>query len=208
MTIHLSERLSLVASLCIPNLPTVDVGTDHAFLPTYLIQSGKIKTCIASDVADDPLENAQKTIAKYHLENKIKLIKSDGLKNISDDFSQVIVCGMGGTLIKSILNDEERTRKRNMHLILQPMTRAEEVREYLWCNGFEIKQEITVLDEGRVYVVLDVFYTGKNTEYTEEELYLGKILPKKTNLNSNDKKYMEKQTKILESKKRGELLRK
>lgn len=207
MTIVLSDRLSLVASFCIPNLPTVDVGTDHAYLPVYLVQSGILSECISSDVADDPLKNARHTLEKYSLSDKIKLVKSDGLKEIDSPFSQVIICGMGGTLIRQILSAEPRIKQKNMHLILQPMTRVEDVREFLWKNGFEIRREQTVLDESRVYVVLDAFYTGRNTEHSEYDTYVGLILPNKKNKTQNDIRHLEKQNKIFDAKERGEQLR-
>ena len=82
-----------------------DVGTDHAYLPAYLIENNICDYAIASDINEGPLKFAQQTIIKYHIEDKIRLLKSDGLKNIpSENVSDVVIAGMGGETIAEIIS--------------------------------------------------------------------------------------------------------
>jgi tRNA (adenine22-N1)-methyltransferase len=121
-----------------------DVGTDHAFLAAYLIQCGKCGHVIASDVADGPLSSAEKTVRELNLEDKISIVKSDGLKNIEKDrITDVIIAGMGGELILKIISECEWL-KSGVNLILQPMTKAEYLRKSLFSSGFEIVSEKAV----------------------------------------------------------------
>ena len=83
--ITLDERLKACAKYVSGKGTVCDVGTDHAYLPAYLILSEKCRNAVAGDINDGPLEFAEQTLNKYKLSDKIKLVKSDGLKNISPE---------------------------------------------------------------------------------------------------------------------------
>lgn len=186
MTVKLSPRLLAAAELVDTSGSVCDVGTDHALLPCYLYQKG-IKNIIASDINDGPLVAAKETIEKYiGSDCPIRLVKSDGLRNI-DYADNVIVAGMGGELIARIIC-ECSFLKPDISFILQPMTKAEVLRKELYKNGFRITAEKTAEEGDKLYVIIKAQYTGKSEEVSDVFSYTGLC---------KDKKYLEKQKSIL-----------
>lgn len=179
--IKLGARLTLAASFVEKDRPTADIGTDHAYLPVYLVTKGILKTAFASDIKAGPLENARQTVEKYNLNDKITLRLSDGLSAYEKgEINQVIICGMGGELIAKILGDWEHTKQKGMRLILQPMSKPEALREHLAENGFKIIKEDCAFDEGRYYTVICAEFIGGKIEYDDLYLALGGLTCVKT----------------------------
>ena len=150
-----------------------DVGTDHAYLPVYLVASGRADSAVASDINRGPIENAKETIRKYGLEEKITTLVADGLDGIEQYApNDVIIFGMGGELIADII-DRAAWTKSGTRLILQPMTKPEILRDYLGENGFCIIDERLSEADGRVYQTLCVEYDGEKREYSGLARILG-----------------------------------
>lgn len=153
----------------------IDVGTDHAYLPIFLVGEGISSRALACDINRGPIESAQKNIATAHLEKKIATLCTDGLhgtENFSPD--DIMIFGMGGELIIQILSEAPWVKNSDIGLVLQPMTRAHLLRRWLLENGFSIVGE-TITCEDRYYQTIAVRYSGKHEEYTEEELLLGRL---------------------------------
>lgn len=180
--LKLSPRLEVIAGFVRTDKAICDVGTDHALLACRLYEIGA-RDITASDINDGPLCSAQQTIHRYIGDNSgIKLVKSDGLENIP--FAEdVIIAGMGGELIARIVK-ECCFLSSDTRFILQPMSKAEVLRYELYANGFEILEERTVTDSGRLYTVMYVRYTAEKTIISDAESYMGKVC---------DKEYLEKQ---------------
>ena len=126
-----------------------DVGTDHAYLPLWLVSTGKCSHAYASDIADGPLAKAAESIKGY--EDKISLVKADGLKGIPEEgVDCIVIAGMGGDMIERIISDSgwEFVGKT---LILQPMTKLTELRKWLWDAGFSVLDERLSEDAGKLY---------------------------------------------------------
>ncbi len=169
--ISLDSRLSTAAALCRRGVTVCDVGTDHALLACYLAQNGA-KSVIASDVREGPLNAARRTIAQYGVKN-VTAVLSDGLDRI-DFANDVVICGMGGELIMKIISGC-RFLSEDTRFILQPMTKADTLRRELYRSGFEIMEERTVRDGGRLYTVMLARYTGAVSEPDELFCLCGKI---------------------------------
>ncbi|MDE6730496.1 MAG: class I SAM-dependent methyltransferase [Oscillospiraceae bacterium] len=153
-----------------------DVGTDHALLPVYAIQKNIIQQAIACDIGKLPLESARKTVQKYQLADKIALILSDGLRNINhQDITDIVIAGMGGETIIHVLQDTCAFSLADKNLILQPMTKSELLRVWLYQNGYEIQQEICIPDGKFLYAVLQVQYSGICKNPNARETYFGKM---------------------------------
>ena len=194
--VNLTPRLAATASLVVGGGTVVDIGTDHAYLPAYLIQSGKVNSAIAADVRKSPLENAKETVLKYNLQDKITLKLSDGLAEINkDEADEIVFAGMGGTLIAEKLSECNWVKNEKLHFIFQPQSKAEDLREYLYSNGFEISQELAVSEGRRYYIAFDAVYTGKIKEFTLSDCFIGK-LPK----NEDAKMHLTNQLNRLEKK--------
>lgn len=174
--IHLNPRLAAAAELVRPGRIAADVGTDHAYLPAYLVMCGRCPKCIAGDIGEGPLNNARETVAACGLTEQIELVLSDGLDSASfrraDD---IVIAGMGGEMIATILRRAPHLRDAKYRLILQPMTRAEEVHLFLAANGFSVMEERAVTDAGKVYLILAAEYTGDVRHITGAEVYIGAL---------------------------------
>lgn len=200
MSLILTNRLKTAADMVRENRFTADVGTDHGYLPAFLVMSGKTQRAVASDIGEGPLENAAKTLRRYGIQDKVQLILSDGLKNVPEDAEEIVIAGMGGNLITAILSGAPWIKDKNKHFVLQPMTHTYDVRKYLWENGFYIDDEKICRDSGRVYVVISAYYSGEKKEFDDFLCYFGeKIQPN----NEDGKAYISKQLEIVKSRYKG-----
>ena len=119
MSINLTPRLSAAASLVRGGGIIADIGTDHGYLPIYLVQTEKANGAIAADIGKMPLENARKSVEEYNLQNKIQLRLSDGLRKFNEaDAQEIIFAGMGGTLIAEKLAEIPWVKTNKIHFIL------------------------------------------------------------------------------------------
>lgn len=171
MAVKLDPRLFTIAQMVRLDGKICDVGTDHALLPCFLFEQGA-RDLIASDVNDGPLRAAEATVKQYGAENNIRIIKSDGLRDVPE-CDDVIVAGMGGELIARIVTECSFTNE-NTRFILQPMTKAEILRRELYRNGFEITEERTALSAGKTYTVMLVKFTGVKQEISDKFAFFGK----------------------------------
>ena len=174
---NLDGRLSCAASFVRKDSVVCDVGTDHAYLPVNLIQRGIAKRAVACDINEGPLERARWSAAKFGVTEKIRFVLADGLDGVEperDGVNDIVICGMGGELIARIVDASEYTRKPEVCLILQPMTCAPELRQYLWDNGFCITAERLCEAAGKIYTCMHVCYDGEQRAYTPAERILGR----------------------------------
>ena len=154
MVKSVSARLSAVTELIGKCGTLADVGCDHAYVAIGAVRNGRAEKAYASDIKKGPLENAGREIKKAGLEDRITTVLCNGLEKIPP-CECVVIAGMGGEMIADIISRAEWVRK-NCTLILQPMTRADILRSYLYENGFETEKEIFVRDAGKLYCILRV----------------------------------------------------
>lgn len=185
---YMGERLEAAAKLLKTENNTLfaDVGSDHAFLAIEVIKRSIAKKAIAADINEQPLLKGRENAAMQGVNMNFAL--SDGFKAIENlGITSAAVCGMGGELIARIVLESETCK--NALLVLQPMSAQEELRKALWDNGFDILTEIFVIDSAKPYTVMQVKYSGNETEYSFTDLYLGKERPNTAEFSA----YCEKQ---------------
>lgn len=200
MMIELSKRLQAVADMVSPGMRLADIGTDHGYIPIWLVTSGKIPSAVAMDVNEGPLMRAKEHIKEYGLEEKIAVRLSDGLKNLKkEEADTVIAAGMGGGLVIRILSEGDGKAKHIQEYILQPQSEIGRVREYLQENGYRVVQEDMVFEDGKYYPMMKVV-EGSDTPYTQVELEYGRYLLRSAHpvLKQFLKKEAETLNKILE----------
>ncbi len=152
-----------------------DIGTDHAYLPIYLVHEGISSEALACDINEGPIRSARANIEAAGLSSRIGTLRTDGLCGVEDFHpDDVMIFGMGGELIARILSDAPWVKDPRVGLVLQPMTKASVLRAWLLENGFEITGE-TVTFEDKYYQTVAARYTGTVTEYNERELLLGRL---------------------------------
>ena len=174
--LNLSERMLMAAKMVRKGNKVADIGTDHAYLPAYLVLNNITSKALACDVRKGPLENARKTVEHYGIDDKITLRLSDGFDKIepfeADDF---VMCGMGGTLMEQLVQRTHWLKDKTKRIIVQPQSHAEDIRRFFVENGFEILFEDACIDGGKLYCAMAAEYTGKITKKPISYIYTGEL---------------------------------
>ena len=173
---NLSERLKKVASFVEQDSKVADIGSDHAYLPCYLVHTGKIQQAIAGEVVKGPYESAVKQVRSEGLEKEIEVRFGNGLAVIQpqDQVQTITIAGMGGPLIASILEAGKDKLETVETLILQPNVHAKAIREWAIQNDWKITNETILEENAKIYEIL-VFKKGKMV-LDEQELLVGPFL--------------------------------
>ncbi|MEG1312379.1 MAG: class I SAM-dependent methyltransferase [Romboutsia sp.] len=174
----LTDRLLKIASLVTKGKRVADIGTDHGYIPVYLLNKGYIDFAILADVNKGPLENARGEVKHNKLLNNVDLRLGSGIEVLEvGEVDEVIIAGMGGILISELLEAKSEVAHSVDKLILQPMQAQDELRKYLLNNGYEILDEVLVKEDFRIYEIIITKYTGNNTLLDDEIYYkIGKKL--------------------------------
>ena len=176
--LKLTNRLEAIAKYIPANGAVVDVGTDHGYIPVYLLNKGYIDFAILADVNKGPLENAKSEVIHNNLTDKVDLRLGSGIEVLNEnEVDEVIIAGMGGILISELLEAKKSVAHNLDKLILQPMQAQDELRKYLLNNGYEILDEVLVKEDFRIYEIIVAKYTSKNTNIDDKIYYeVGKKL--------------------------------
>jgi tRNA (adenine22-N1)-methyltransferase len=166
--INLTKRLKALAELASEGKNIADIGTDHGYIPVYFAQMGTAQRIVASDVAVGPINSAKNSAENYGVKDKIEFVVADGLAGIDDSFDTVIIAGMGGDTIVSILEASTWAMKK-ANLILQPQSKITKLVRFLNDNGCRIEKAKLVEDSGKTYVVFSARYTGEKATLTEAQ---------------------------------------
>ena len=174
----LDPRLACAASMVRQGAVVADIGTDHAYIPVYLTLAGISPYAVAADINKGPLERARINAEKYGAADRMRFALADGLHGVEpekDNVRDIVICGMGGELIARIVGESDYTRNPDVHLILQPMTCAGELRAFLASEGYRILDERMCAAVGRIYTCILAAYTGEPYKLTPAELLLGPV---------------------------------
>ncbi len=175
MSVPINKRLLACASLVRDGAVLADVGTDHGYLPIHLLQNGRATRAVLSDINEGPLRKAEKNVREAGLLGKVSLYLCDGAKALSSlGITDYCIAGMGGELIASIISSAPQMRNGDVRLILQPMSKPEALRTYLYESGFDIEKELYVKDEGKYYVCIQAVYVGERVVFCAPDAHFGK----------------------------------
>lgn len=177
MKLKLKGRLKLLANKVPVCDVAADIGTDHAYIPIYLIQQGICKKAIASDVKIGPVNVANKNINLYSMTDCIETRLGSGLDTIAENEADtIIIAGMGGLLLSELLKANEVKACKASSLILQPMNDLDIVRKWLYEHGFDIYDEEMVAEGEKIYCVICAKYDGNIREFQGFQLHVGEKL--------------------------------
>jgi len=178
--INLSARMKAVADLVTVGNSACDVGCDHGYVSIYLVKEKKAPKVLAMDVNKGPLERAEFNVRQAGLSDYITLRLSDGLLNYRpEEADSLIIAGMGGRLMKKILEREIEKTESFQELILQPQSELQIFREFLRNTGYSIIEEDMILEEDKFYPVIKAVagsYQGENPSLEDR---FGPVLLKK-----------------------------
>lgn len=178
---QLSKRLLAVSEMVTSNSRLADIGTDHGYIPIYLIENKRIPRAIAMDVNKGPLNRAKENIEFHGLGEYIETRLSDGAAALhSGEADAVVIAGMGGGLVIKILTEGSEVLESVKELILQPQSELAFVRRHLQDNHYAVIEENMVLDDGKYYPMMKVIH-GKMDYEREIDFKYGKLLLEQKN---------------------------
>lgn len=174
---HLSKRLHRVGEFVPEGSILADIGSDHAYLPAYLVLNKRIKSAIAGEVVEGPFQSAKNLVAELNLTSSIQVRKGDGLDvlNLADEVDAISICGMGGTLIKDILDRGYKNNRLsgNEVLLLQPNVGEKTLRTWLMDHSYIIIEEDIVRENEKTYEIIIAKKAEEIETLSEKELMFG-----------------------------------
>lgn len=195
----LSERLKMIAKYLKDPILFADIGSDHAYLPTYVCKQNKTARAIAGELNKGPYERALQTVRENDLEDRIQVRQGNGLEIIdhSDEVNQVVIAGMGGKLIRNILEAGKQKLHNVSRVVLQPNLDAPIVRQWLHHHHFQISDEAIIEEDGYIYELIVADKTNKSETLTEKSMLFGPFL-----LQNKDDVFYRKWQSELDKRKR------
>ena len=174
---RLSKRIYALANNVIDGHSIADIGTDHGYVPMLLMKEGRSPHVIMSDISEGSLAKAKETFAAVHLNDKVSESDfriGDGLQTIeAGEVDEIIIAGLGGHTIKSILADDEQKSRSFGRLILQPRKHSGTLRYYLYTHGWDIESE-NLAEEGKfaceIITAVPCGFTLREAPYTEDDI--------------------------------------
>ncbi len=160
----LGERLFAVAEFAKGSHCIIDVGSDHARLPVWMLKNNYVQKAFASDISPFCTEKCAAFINRYGLSENIEVRCCDGLSAFSpDDADTVVIAGMGGDTISNILASAPWCADGKHTVILQCMSSFDELNSFLH-GRYIILDEVPVKDSGRLYSVMKLT-GGRSTSF-------------------------------------------
>lgn len=184
---RLSERLKMVAGLIHQGNVVADIGTDHGYLPVYIVKQHISEHVIGMDLRKGPLQKAQHNIKLYNADSNIELRLSDGLDKLNNNEAQTItICGMGGKLIQRILTSGKDKFNSTTQLIVSPQSEIEEFRAFLDSEGYVVVSEHMLKEDGQYYLIINC-HIGDNL--SEKVMAAKKYNMAECNISDNEEIY-------------------
>ena len=153
--IKLSKRLRAIADLIDEGASVADIGTDHGFLPVYLVQTDSVNRIVATDISAASLDAARRSADDAGLANAITFIVAPGLDRIAPtDVDTIVIAGLGGETIMGILSNAAWTKRQDIKLILQPQSKIDILCRFLYDNEYLFIKTKSVRDRGKNYTIL------------------------------------------------------
>ncbi|MBE6948391.1 MAG: SAM-dependent methyltransferase [Ruminococcaceae bacterium] len=178
--IKLTKRLEAIKNHISVGANVIDVGTDHGYIPVYLAVNDIAESIIAADINSGPLSKARELAKEYDVTDKMSFVLTDGLNGIEPNADTIIIAGMGGETIISILEAAPWVRENGVKLILQPQSKISDLTLWLAENGFAVKSCELVCEREKYYIIMEVM-AGEVVQEAFDPMYAEKLL-----LNAHD----------------------
>ncbi|PXW91637.1 tRNA (adenine22-N1)-methyltransferase [Streptohalobacillus salinus] len=204
--VKLSHRLKTAANYIQSGAFFADIGSDHAYLPIYVCQIDQTARAIAGELNEGPKQAAQSHVSGYQLTDRIDVRKGDGLSVIREEaIDTVVICGMGGGLIRSILENGEGKLSSVKRLVLQPNMDSHYLRAWLDDQYFHITAEEILEEDGHIYEVIIADKKTTHQQMTDKQCYFGPLLMQEKNsaFLAKWRREQENISRIIEGLKKG-----
>lgn len=191
--VKLSKRLKIIHDM-IPNSVVADIGSDHGKLMIALVESGKVQKGYAIENKEGPFERLRSNLIRYHVNDKITPLFSDGIKDITRDVATIVIAGMGGTSIVNILKSHPEKLVRVQTIIIDAHNAVPLARKEICQMGFAIADEKIIKEEGIFYEIIK-FIKADKAIISDEDLEFGPILRQEKSATFKEK-YQSRLTEI------------
>ena len=172
--VKLSKRLKIIHDM-VPNSVVADIGSDHGKLMIALVESGKVAKGYAVENKEGPFERLRSNLIRYHVNDKVTPLFSDGIKDITRDVNTIVIAGMGGQTIVSILKAHPEKLVRVQTIIIDAHTAVPFARKEICQMGFAIADEQIVKEDDIFYEIIK-FIKADKAIISDEDLEFGPIL--------------------------------
>lgn len=173
---NIGDRLEAIGKLVPQGCVLADIGTDHAYLPVWLLEQGKIASAIAGDIAEGPCLAAKNTVSMHGMKGKVEVRLGSGLKVLqAGEADCIAIAGMGASTMIEILEADMPLAVEAKRLVLQPMAGAASLRKWLIQNGWCIVAEDLVADGRHLYEIMAV-ERGESETFSDAVLEIGPSL--------------------------------
>ncbi|WP_226036925.1 tRNA (adenine(22)-N(1))-methyltransferase [Aquibacillus saliphilus] len=167
----LSKRLQQVASFLPEQAVFADIGSDHAYLPCFVCMRDQQAIAIAGEINEGPYQAAKRTVDELNLTDRIEVRKGNGLEVIEQsEVNQVVIAGMGGSLITTILEDGKSKLSEVQRIVVQPNVDAISIRKWFFMNGYRLVNEEIIEEDGHIYEILVADKGSSKKPYTESHI--------------------------------------
>lgn len=207
------NRLEAIKSMISKCNVAADIGTDHGYVAEMLLKDNTAKKVIATDLNKGPLNRAIEYLTTKNLDEKCDFRLGSGLEILNEkEVDCIIIAGMGGELIRDILNTSKKVSLGSKQLILQPMTAIDKLRKYLFENNYIIIDELIVKELHHFYFIIkaippsndinnivkasgkdEIFYEISKPLLVKRDIIMGEYLNKIINTNNLIIHNLEKQ---------------
>ncbi len=207
-----SVRLKTIANLIEKDQPTADIGSDHARLARYLVETGMVPRVIATELGEAPFARANQSAGISLQADKIEVRRGDGLQALNPgEVANVVIAGLGGDTITYILANDWQKAASFKRFVLQPMSRPAVLREALCRQGWPIVNEVIIRENRRYFVVILAVPGTETYSLSPLEMELGPIILQqssqyKSYLLYHLNKYCQLRDSLQKSKQYNELL--
>lgn len=177
---EISSRLECIAKMIEKCDSIADIGTDHGYVPIYLIKKGICKHAIASDINMGPVEKARLNIEHENAEKSIECRLGPGFSTVKPmEVNVAIIAGMGGNLIRDIIEEGIQVFKSLDYVVLQPVQNPDVLRKYIYESGYIVLDEDLCKDENKYYEVIKIKYNNEPKVLSDVYYEVSKILLEK-----------------------------
>lgn len=146
------NRIKKIAQLIPNNSIIADIGCDHAYLAIELFKLNKLKFAYLIDNKEGPIKNALKNIDKYKLNNKCKIIRTNGLNfNFDKKINTLIFAGLGGKNVIKIIEENFKKIENIKYIICDIRRDNEKFNYFLSFLNFKIDKYFIITDRKKKY---------------------------------------------------------
>ena len=195
---EISNRLKAICDLCLPGQVVADIGCDHGYVSITLTNSGKFEKALAMDINEGPLRLAGQNIALYGDKARIETRLSSGFDKLEKgEADTVIIAGMGGMLVRDILDAGRDKLGSVKQLVLGAQSDIDTVRRYITEAGFRIDDEEMLEEDGKYYQLIRAVNDGSDNvgKLNDIEALYGPVLISKKHAVLRE--YLTKQKAVL-----------